>query len=168
MGDQSNVQVGRLSAHSRAVVIRIGQIACALPDGDGNLADGLVAGFESLLGAVPVGGRRLLLAGLAAFDHGARLYPPARGRRFVRLTDAQAEAYFRAVLSSRHGLGVALQRVKGLIVFCYYELPEVQHQIGYRPGPYIAAVSRRRLDDYGDDIRAGERAVFADPAQDAP
>lgn len=147
--------------------MRIGQIACALPDGDGDLADRLVAEFEALLSAAPAGLRRLLLVGLIAFDHGARLYPMSRGRRFVRLADAQADAYFGAVLSARRaGLGTALQRVKGLIVFCYYELPEVKHKIGYRPGPYIAIVSRRRIDNYGDEIRAGERAVFAGKAKD--
>jgi hypothetical protein len=169
MGDQSGIRAGRLRASARAVVVRMGQVACGLPDGDSDRADGLVAEFESLLGAVPAGARRLLLAGLVAFDHGARLYPRARGRRFARLTDARAEAYFRAVLSARRsGLGPALQRVKGLIVFCYYELPEVQHEIGYRPGPYIAVVSRRRLDNYGDEIRAGERAVLGGRAPDVP
>ena len=44
---------------------------------------------------------------------------------------------------------------------CYYELPEVQREIGYDPGPYIAAVSRRRLESYGPQIRAGEAAVTA-------
>ena len=42
---------------------------------------------------------------------------------------------------------------------CYYELPEVQREIGYDPVPYIAAVSRRRLEAYRADIRAGEAAV---------
>jgi hypothetical protein len=44
---------------------------------------------------------------------------------------------------------------------CYYELPEVQREIGYEPGPYIAAVSRRRLASYAAQIRAGEAAVTA-------
>ena len=39
---------------------------------------------------------------------------------------------------------------------CYYELPEVQREIGYDPEPYIAAVSRRRLERYGPEIRAHE------------
>ena len=43
---------------------------------------------------------------------------------------------------------------------CYYELPEVQREIGYDPVPYIAAVSRRRLESYGPQIRAGEAALF--------
>jgi hypothetical protein len=51
---------------------------------------------------------------------------------------------------------------------CYYELPEVQREIGYDPAPYIAAVSRRRLESYGPDIRAGEAAVTAAPEQGTP
>ena len=65
----------------------------------------------------------------------------------------------------RGGLAAVVQRLKGLVVMCYYELPEVKEQLGYRPGPYIAAVSRRRLASYGAEIRAGEAAVLApDPA----
>jgi hypothetical protein len=37
----------------------------------------------------------------------------------------------------------------------------VQREIGYDPEPYIAAVSRRRLETYGPQIRAGEAAVTA-------
>jgi len=111
--------------------------------------------------------------GLAAFDQGARLYPPARGRRFVHLTDDTADAYFRAVAARRGaGLGPALQRVKGLVVMCYYELPEVKDQLGYRPDAYIAAASRRRLESYSAQIRAGEAALLApdpgDQASEAP
>jgi hypothetical protein len=39
---------------------------------------------------------------------------------------------------------------------CYYDLAEVQREIGYDPAPYIAAVSRRRLESYGAEIRAHE------------
>jgi hypothetical protein len=53
------------------------------------------------------------------------------------------------------------ERLRGVMVMCYYELPEVQREIGYDPGPYIAAVSRRRLESYAADIRAAEAAVTA-------
>ena len=59
--------------------------------------------------------------------------------------------------------GQLVQRLRGLVVMCYYELPTVQREIGYRPGPYIAAVSRRRLESYGPEIAAGEAAVTARP-----
>jgi hypothetical protein len=40
----------------------------------------------------------------------------------------------------------------------------VQREIGYDPDPYIAAVSRRRLESYGPQIRAAQAAANA-PAQ---
>jgi hypothetical protein len=123
--------------------------------------------FESLLGALPASLRWLIPGWLVALDHGARLYPRARGRRFVRLADAEADAYIRAMLARRRsGLAQSLQRIKGLIIMCYYELPEVKEQLGYRPDAYIAEVSRRRLASYGAQIRAGEAAALgADPAE---
>ena len=40
-------------------------------------------------------------------------------------------------------------RLKSVVTMCYYQLPEVQREIGYDPEPYIAAVTRRRLERYG-------------------
>ena len=59
------------------------------------------------------------------------------------------------------GLGLVLQRIKGLVVMCYYELPDVKDELGYRPDAYIAAVARRRIASYGPQIRAGEIALLA-------
>ena len=145
----------------RRIVPRFAEVVCPPEVCAGNLRDKLLAEFESLLQVLPSGVRWSVRSGLVAFDQGARLYPRARGRRFVQLADADAEAYFRAVLARRGGLGAALQRIKGLVVFCYYELPEVKDQIGYQPDAYIAAVSQRRLASYGPQIRAGEAAVLA-------
>ena len=61
-----------------------------------------------------------------------------------------------------------MQRLRGLVAMCYYELPTVQREIGYDPGPYIAAVSRRRLESYGPEIDAGEAAVTAAPERNGP
>jgi hypothetical protein len=61
-----------------------------------------------------------------------------------------------------------VERLRGVMVMCYYELPEVQREIGYEPGPYIAAVSRRRLASYAAQIRAGEASVTAITAATAP
>ena len=59
--------------------------------------------------------------------------------------------------------GEQAQLLKNLIVLCYYGLPEVHREIGYQPEPYIAAVTRRRLDRYGSQIRAVEAAMGGDP-----
>jgi hypothetical protein len=116
--------------------------------------DRVLAEFEQMLGALAPAARKGVTAALVAIDQGARLYPRSRGRRFTRLDDQAAEAYIRALLRSE-----LVQRIKGLVVMCYYELPVVQREIGYHPAPYMAAVSRRRLESYGPEIRAGEAAV---------
>jgi len=158
-----------LGARARRIVMRFAEVVCPPEVRAAGLTGTLLAELESLLDVVPPGVRSSVRAGLVAFDQGARLYPRARGRRFVHLADDVADAYFRAVLASGAGLGPALQRIKGLVVMCYYELPEVKDQLGYRPDAYIAAVSRRRLESYGAQIRAGEAAVLApDPGPGTP
>jgi hypothetical protein len=123
--------------------------------------DRVLAEFELMLGALAPAARRALTAATVVLDQGARLYPRARGRRFTRLDDEAAEAYIRALLA-RGGVPAQLvQRLRGLVVMCYYALPTVQREIGYHPAPYIAAVSRRRLESYAADIAAAEAAVTA-------
>jgi hypothetical protein len=112
-----------------------------------------------MLGALPPVARKALVIALILLDQGARFYPPSRGRRFARLGDQAAEAYIRALLARRGATAEIVQRLKGVVTMCYYDLPEVQREIGYDPDPYIAAVSRRRLAAYGPQIRAGEAAV---------
>jgi hypothetical protein len=152
----------QLSRRSRRTAVRIAEVACPPEVRAPGRIDGLLAEFEALLGALPAAGRRVILTCLDLIDQAARLYPRARGRRLARLGDRAAEAYLGARLDSRHGgVAAAAQRVKALIVMCYYELPEVKEELGYRPDAYIAMVSRRRLATYGEQIRAGEAAVLA-------
>jgi hypothetical protein len=156
----------QLRAPARRVVLRLAEVTCSAEVRQPELADALLADFDELLGILPPGTRRLLRAGLAALNQGARLYLPARGRQFAALSDDRAEAYFLAVRRGR--LGVGLQLIKSLVVFSYYELPAVKEQLGYRPDAYIAAVSRRRLASYGAQIRAGEAAALARPPVQEP
>jgi hypothetical protein len=127
----------------------------------GHRADRVMREFGLMLGALPPAARKALAAALAVLDQGARLYPPARGRRFARLGDRVAGAYVRALLARRDPAGEVVRRLKSVVIMCYYELPEVHREIGYDPAPYIAAVSRRRLESYGPQVRAGEAAVTA-------
>lgn len=151
----------RLRAPVRRIAARFAALVCPPEVRSGERTDEVISEFESLLGVVPVAVRRSVPAAFVVFDRAARLYPRARGRRFARLGDREADAYLRAVLARRRGPAIVVQRLKGLVVMCYYELPEVKEQLGYRPAPYIAAVSRRRLASYGPEIRAGEAAVLA-------
>jgi len=143
------------------IVVRFAEIVCPPEVRRGDLSSRLASEFEAQSRVWPSAVRRFVRVGLVVFDQGARLYPRSRGRRFLRLPDGQAEAYFAAVLARRSALSTALQRIKGLVVMCYYELPEAKDQIGYRPDAYIAAVSQRRRSSYGPQILAGEAAVLA-------
>ena len=161
---------GVLSARVRQIAVRFAGVVCPPEVRTADLAGRAVGEFELLLGVLPRGVRRSIQSALVVFDQSARLYPQARGRRFARLGDHEADAYFRAVLDRRRGgFAAALQRLKGLVVMCYYELPEVKEQLAYRPDPYIATVSQRRLASYGAQIRAAEAAALAPdaPGRDA-
>jgi len=149
------------------VARRFAELVCPPEVRAGQRADRVLGELGLMLGSLPPVARKALAAALVLLDQGARLYPPSRGRRFARLGDEVADPYVRAVL--RRGPAAELiRRLKSVITMCYYELPEVQREIGYDPVPYIAAVSRRRLESYGPDIRAGEAAVTAAPGQGTP
>src|SRR6266851_2242970 len=130
----------------RLAARRFAEVICPPEIRAGQRADRVLREFGLMLGSLPPAARKALVAALLIHDQGARLYPPSRGRRFARLDDQVAGAYIRALLA-RHGAAA--------------ELLQVQREIGYDPGPYIAAVSRRRLESYGPQIRAGEAAVTA-------
>jgi hypothetical protein len=114
--------------------------------------------FGLMLGSLPPAARKAMAAALVLLDQGARLYPGARGRRFARLDDRVADAYVRTLLARHDPVAELIRRLKSVVTMCYYELPEVRREIGYDPAPYIAAVSRRRLESYGTQISAAEAA----------
>jgi hypothetical protein len=158
----------RLGEPARRIVARFAAVACPPEVRSGDRTERLLDVFELQLGSMAAGMRKSIPVAFVLFDRTARFYPPARGRRFARLDDRTADSYLRAVLARRRGgFAAVVRQLKGLVVMCYYELPDIQEQLGYRPGPYIAAVSRRRLVDYGPEIRAVEASVQA-PAPGSP
>jgi hypothetical protein len=150
------------------VARRFAELVCPPEVRADQRADRVLGEFGLMLGSLPPAARKALAAALVLLDQGARLYPPSRGRRFAQLGDEVAGPYVRAVLARRGPAAELIRRLKSVITMCYYELPEVQREIGHDPAPYIAAVSRRRLESYGPDIRAGEAAVTAAPEQGTP
>ncbi len=154
----------------RLVVTRFAELVCPPGVRAEGRTERVLGEFDLMLRALRPAARSMLTAAFVAFDQGARLYPPGQGRRFARLDDRVADGYLRAVLARGDGIAALVGRLKGLIVMCYYELPDVQLEIGYRPGPYIAAVSRRRLERYGAEIRAAEPGGLGDrhPPDKAP
>lgn len=151
----------RLRTPVRRVVARFAEVACPPQVRGEDRVERLLGEFELFLGVLPAPARHGVGAALLAFDRGARLYPRSGGRRFARLDDRTADAYLSAILAWSGSLGAVIRRIKGLVLMCYYELPDACEEIGYRPEPYIAAVARRRLASYGAEIRAGEAAVLA-------
>jgi hypothetical protein len=149
----------------RRAARRFAELICPPEVRAGQRTERVLGEFGLMLGSLSPAARKALVAGLLALDQGARLYPPSRGRRMARLDDRVADAYLKALLARRGPAAELVQRLRGVFVMCYYELPEVQREIGYDPAPYIAAVSRRRLESYGAEIRAGEAAVTAGAAQ---
>ena len=145
----------------RRVTRRFAEVVCPPGMRAHHRTDRVLAEFELTLAALAPAARKALTAAVVVLDHGARLYPRARGRRFSRLDDQAAEAYIRALLARGGVAAQMVQRLRGLVVMCYYELPSVQREIGYDPDQYIAAVSRRRLESYGPQIAAAETAVTA-------
>ena len=149
----------RLGAVIRPAAWRFAEVVCPPEMRADRRTERVLHEFGLMLGALPSAARKALATALILLDQGARLYPPARGRRFARLDDRTAEAYIRALLGRRDAAAEMVQRLKCVVTMCYYDPPEVQREIGYDPVPYIAAVSRRRLEAYGPQIRAGEAAV---------
>jgi hypothetical protein len=156
----------RLGGVIRPAARRFAEVVCPPGVRTDQRTERVLREFGLMLGALPSAARMVLATALVLLDQGARVYPPARGRRFTRLDDRTAEAYIRALLSRRDAVAEMVQRLKGVVTMCYYDLPEVQREIGYDPVPYIATVSRRRLETYGPQIRAGEAAVrLPEPGQ---
>ncbi len=149
----------RLPAAAWRAARRFAEVVCPPEMARHHRTDRVLGQFELMLAAVAPEARKALTVTLVVLDQAARLYPRSRGRRFSRLDDRAAEAYIRTLLASRGVPSEFVRRLKGLVLMCYYDLPPVQREIGYDPAPYIAAVSRHRLESYGPEIRAGEAAV---------
>jgi hypothetical protein len=150
-----------LPARARRAARRFAEIVCPPEMAAHHRTDRVLGELELMLAALAPEARKALTITLVVLDQAARLSRRSRGRRFSRLDDQAAEAYIRSVLASRSVPAEFVRRLKSLVVMCYYELPPVQREIGYHPAPYIAAVTRRRLESYGPEIRAGEAAVTA-------
>jgi hypothetical protein len=152
-----------LRSRTRKVFERFAALACPPQLLQRDLMPDLLREFDLQVACLPVAVRRVVPLTLLVFDQAARL--GGRGRRFVRLDDARADAYLTRVLGRRRGaLSAGVRLVKGLVVMCYYELPAVKAQLGYRPEEYIAQVSARRLARYGPDITAAMATPLDDGA----
>jgi hypothetical protein len=152
----------RLPHFVRGVVESFARVVCPPELGTLCSLDDVVSDFELHVGAMPQHLRAGLVLSFTAFDQGARLWPPARGRSFHELDPALAESYF--TVFSHGALGPqrkVAQVMKGLVTLAYYEQSGVKASLAYHPERYIAEVAKRRLELHGPDIERGEAEVLA-------
>jgi hypothetical protein len=102
---------------------------------------------------------RAFEAGLLAYDLGAL---PRFGKRAHKLTGDAAEHYFE---SWEHGLTpmhVQFARALNQIMsMACYEQPATMESCGYRVGPWIEEVTKKRLTVYADDVKKQDAQILA-------
>jgi hypothetical protein len=147
----------RHSRTAQAVLRSLVPVIC--PPEAHALADAIVAHLALTLGAAPPLVRAGFAAGLVAYDLGA---VPGFRRRARHLPPEAAERYY---ASWEHGptpLHVQLARaINQLMSLSCYEQPQMMERVGYRPGPWIEEVRRKRLTVHAADVRRQEAQVTA-------
>jgi len=147
----------RHSRTARAVLRSLVPVIC--PPEAALLGDAIVEHMGLTLGASPAMLQRGLATGLVAYDLGAL---PRYARRARSLTGEAAERYY---VSWAHG-PTPLQRqlargINQLMSLSCYEQPEMMERLGYRPAPWIAEVTQRRLTVYRDDVQRQDAQILA-------
>jgi len=147
----------KLTATGRKVARSLVPVIC--PPEFAHLEEPILANFELTIGASPALLRKGVSAGFLAYDLGAL---PRYRKRAHLLTGDAAERYF---VSWEHGLTpIHVQFARALnqlVSLSCYEVPEVAEAIGYRPGPWIEEVTRKRLTVYAQDVRKQELQILA-------
>ena len=147
----------QLSRTGRAVLRSLVPVIC--PPEAHHLADDIVAHMALAIGASPPLLRRGLAAGLVTYDLGAI---PFHGRRARALTGDRAERYFASWERGPTPLHTQLAHaINQLMSLSCYEQPELCERLGYRPAPWIAEVTQRRLTVYRDDVRRQDAQILA-------
>lgn len=150
----------RHPATVRAVLRSLVEVIC--PPEAAALGDAIVAHMEPICGSMPPVLRAGLRIAAIAYDTGA---VPRFGRRARALRGDRAERYFAAwergptVVQREFARGV-----KQLMCLACYEQPAMMEQLGYRPAPWIAEVTQRRLTVFRDDaLRQAAQVLSPDP-----
>ena len=147
----------RHSSTARAVLRSLVPVICP-PDAVA-LGDAIIDHMALTLSASP----RLLQLGVAAGLHAYDLGALPRYRKRARsLRGDDAERYYASWERGPTALQVSLARgINQLMSMSCYEQPEVMERLGYRPGPWIEQVTRRRFTVYRDDVARQEAQVLA-------
>ena len=124
--------------------------------------------LESLVPVICPAEAHGLAAGFATYDLGSL---PRYLRRAHTLPVEKAERYYESWV---HGITPVhkqfAQVLNQMMSLSCYEQPAMMEAIGYRVGPWIEEVKKKRLSVFADDIKKQENQIFApDPLRpDAP
>jgi hypothetical protein len=147
----------RHSPTTRAVLRSLVPVIC--PPEAAPFGDAIVEHMALTLGASPAVLQRGLATGLVAYDLGAL---PRYARRARSLRGDHAERYYVSWADGPTPLHRQLARgINQLMSLSCYEQPQMMERLGYRPGPWIAEVTLRRLTVYRDDARRQDAQILA-------
>jgi len=142
---------------ARAVLRSLVPVVC--PPEAAPLGDAIVEHMALTLSASPKLLQRGFAVGIHAYDLGAL---PRYRMRARSLRGDDAERYFASWERGPTPLQVQLARgINQLMSMSCYEQPEMMERLGYRPGPWIEEVTRRRFTVYRDDVQRQEAQVLA-------
>lgn len=158
----------RLPRRLRRTVAALARAVCAPPpDTAPETFERLADEVERFLGSLPAVARAGLVAALWGFEAAAALVPSSRLRTYSRLAPERAAALYGRWWTSP-ALHPMAKLLKMVVAFAWYELPEVKAAMGYDPEGWIAQVSRRRLEQWRDEVARAERDVLAPAPLRAP
>jgi hypothetical protein len=145
------------SETSRRVLVSLVPVICP-PEAE-PLAETIVDHMALTLGASPAIVARAFGAGMLAYDLGSL---PRHLRRAHQLSPERAEAYY---VSWEHGPTLLHRRlaqvINQLMSLSCYEQPQLTEQIGYRVGPWIEEVRKKRLTVFADAIAQQHQQLLA-------
>jgi hypothetical protein len=153
-----------MNASTRAILRSLVPVICppeAVP-----YADAIVDHVGLTLSVAPPVLGKGLAAGLLTYDLGAL---PRYFKRARSLTGEKAERYFQSWEHGPTPVHVQLAKaVNQLVSLACYEQPAMMERVGYRPAPWIAEVTRKRLTVFAKDVDKQAAAILApDPLRPA-
>jgi hypothetical protein len=123
------------------------------------LAEAIVDHMELTFSVTPPLVRRALGAGFLTYDLGAL---PRYLKRAHALPPAKAELYYSSWVHGPTPVHKQFAQVLNqLMSLSCYEQPAMMEAIGYRVGPWIEEVKKKRLALFADDIKMQEAQLLA-------
>ena len=145
------------SATARAVLTSLVPVIC--PPEAHSLADAIVDHMALTFGATPALLQKIVPTGFVAYDLGAL---PRFRKRARALRGSDAERYYARWEHGITPMHVQFARaINQLMSLACYEQPAMMERVGYRVGPWIEHVTKKRLSVYAADVAAQAAQILA-------